>query len=117
MSKGWRGDLNVEGLAIISEKGAVKGLRLAAGQVLTDARRYVPIEEGTLERSGKVSVDEGDLKASVSFDTPYAVRQHEDMTARHDAGRTAKYLERAFDENKDQIREIIAQAMRDALHG
>ena len=31
--------------------------------------------------------------AAVSYDTPYAIRQHEDLSYKHDAGRKAKYLE------------------------
>jgi hypothetical protein len=75
----------------------------------------VPIEEGTLERSGVVSVDEASAEAAVSFDQPYAVRQHEEMDLRHDAGRTAKYLETPLREEADTINAIIAAEVRRAL--
>lgn len=95
--------------------GAVKGLGDAAEHVLGEARKLVPIEEGTLERSGVASVDEGSLQAAVSFDTPYAVRQHEELDYAHDAGRQAKYLETARNQSKDQIRQIIADRIRASL--
>ncbi|MDX3214571.1 hypothetical protein PV318_03295 [Streptomyces sp. ME02-6991-2B] len=97
--------------------GAVRGVQLAAEHVLERSRARVPIEEGTLERSGVVSVDEGDLTAAVSYDTPYAVRQHEDMSLRHDSGRTAKYLERPVAEAADQVQAIIAAQVRRSLRG
>lgn len=68
-------------------------LKDVAEYVLGESIQQVPHEEGDLQSSGKVSVDEGSSRVAVSYDTPYAVRQHEDMTYRHDAGRKAKYLE------------------------
>lgn len=94
---------------------AVRGLALGAEHILGEARKQVPHEEGTLERSGVASVDEGRLEAAVSFDTPYAVRQHEDMTAQHDDGRKAKYLEDPFNDEADTVRDIIAAQLRRGL--
>ena len=73
--------------------GADKGLELGAHHLLQVSRKLVPHEEGTLENSGKVSADTTGHRAAVSFDTPYAVRQHEEMDYAHDDGRQAKYLE------------------------
>lgn len=73
--------------------GADKGLELGAHHLLQTSRKLVPHEEGTLENSGKVSTDTGKHTAAVSYDTPYAVRQHEEMDYAHDDGRQAKYLE------------------------
>src|SRR3546814_6588653 len=39
------------------------------------------------------SVDPQALKGAVSYDTHYAVKQHEDQTLRHDEGRRAKRSE------------------------
>lgn len=94
---------------------AAEGLRLAAEHLLQASRERVPIEEGTLERSGTVTVDEAALQAAVSYDTPYAVRQHEDMSLRHDAGRHAKYLEGPARSEADTMQDIIAARIRRAL--
>jgi hypothetical protein len=107
----WDGDA---ALAAI-RAGAVRGVRLGAEHLLQVSRARVPIEEATLERSGVVSVDESSVTAAVSYDTPYAIRQHEEMGYRHDAGRTAKYLERPLHEENGTITEIIAAQVRRAL--
>ena len=91
---------------------AARGLALSAEHILGEARKTVPLEEGTLERSGATTVDADGLQAAVVFDTPYAVRQHEDMTARHDPGRSAKYLENAMNAEAGAVREIIAATIR-----
>ena len=100
-----------------AQQAAGRGARLAAEHLLGVSRDRVPIEEGTLERSGTVTVDEANAAAAVSYDTPYAVRQHEDMTLDHDAGRTAKYLEQPFEEESATMQAIIAAQVRGALRG
>jgi hypothetical protein len=107
----WNGDAVLAAM----RAGAVRGVRLGAEHLLQVSRARVPIEEATLERSGVVTVDEGDLTAAVSYDTPYAVRQHEDLTYRHDSGRSAKYLERPLHEENGVITEIIAAQVRRAV--
>lgn len=107
-------EIRLRRIAAEKREAAAKGLTLAAEHVLQVSRTRVPIEEGTLERSGSVSVDADELVAHISYDTPYAVRQHEDMTLRHDAGRQAKYLESALTGEKKTIRQIIADTIRDA---
>lgn len=92
---------------------AERGLTLGLEQILTTARQRVPIEEGTLERSG--ATDRDGLHGTVSFDTPYAARQHEDMTLRHDAGRRAKYLETAIADEAPTVMAIVAQQIRNEL--
>jgi hypothetical protein len=96
-------------------QGSALGLRLAAEHVLAVSRGRVPIEEATLERSGVATVDEANLTAAVSYDTPYAVRQHEELNYQHDAGRTAKYLERPLIEEADTATALIAAQVRRAL--
>lgn len=112
-----RARLNWNGAAALrgTRAGAVRGLRLAAEHVLERSRQRVPIEEGTLERSGVASVDETTLTAGVSYDTPYAIRQHEELNYRHDSGRSAKYLERTVTEESATVAEIIAAQVRRSL--
>jgi hypothetical protein len=91
-------------------QAASRGLALAAEHILTESRRVVPIEEGTLERSGATSVDGN--RAAISYDTPYAVRQHEELAYRHDAGRQAKYLEEPMLAERDTALGIVAEQIR-----
>jgi hypothetical protein len=95
--------------------GSARGLTLAAEHILQVSNSRVPIEEGTLERSGVVDVDEDALLASISYDTPYAVVQHEDMLLQHDSGRSPKFLEQALDEEWKAAQRIIAAEVRKEL--
>lgn len=109
-----RGDL----AAIFAKKeqqlrdGTNRGLLVAGEHVLGESNAHTPHEEGPLERSGKVTQDEGALTAAVSYNTPYAVRQHEDLTYRHDPGRTAKFLENAFNAERTVLGDIVAEQVR-----
>lgn len=96
-------------------QAAARGARLGAEHVLQVSRQKVPIEEGTLERSGTVSVDEQQVTAAVSYDTPYARRVHEDLTARHAPGRSAKYLESVLPQETAAVQAVIAAQIRRAL--
>jgi hypothetical protein len=96
-------------------EGAEAGLSDAAEHIKNESQRRVPIEEATLERSAETDVD--GLTAAVSYDTPYAVVQHEDTTLAHDPGRTAKYLETALNSERDAVRRLIARRIRHKLGG
>lgn len=96
-----------------AREGAERGIALAAEHLLGVSRQLVPLEEGTLERSGVASSD--GLEAAVSYDTVYAVRQHEELDWRHDQGRQAKYLEQPMIEERDAMAEILAAQIRRAL--
>ncbi|MGD3112684.1 hypothetical protein [Streptomyces sp. YGL11-2] len=96
-------------------EAAARGALLGAEHVLQASRQRVPIAEGTLERSGAASVDEQQLAAAVSYDTPYARRVHEDLNARHSPGRSAKYLESVLPESAGTVQALIAAQVRRAL--
>jgi len=98
-----------------ARRGAARGVGLAAEHVLAESRQVVPIDEATLSRSGVTGIDETSATASVSYDTPYAVRQHEDLTLCHDRGRTGKYLERPLLGTRRAQEQVIAAAVRREL--
>lgn len=108
-SSTWRGAAVSAAVA----RAGTRGLGVATEHLLGASNRRVPIEEGTLERSGTASVE--DSEGAVSYDTVYAVRQHEELDWRHDEGRTAKYLESALNEEADTIRALIAGEIGKAL--
>jgi hypothetical protein len=112
-----RSTINVDKARDTIYAGAAKGLTLAAEAWLTEANLTVPHDEGTLERSGEASVDEAELRAAVSYDTPYAVRQHEDMTLSHDGKGQAKWLENTGTQMADTLAQIIATACRSEVEG
>ncbi|RLL66993.1 hypothetical protein [Streptomyces sp. Z26] len=94
---------------------AAEGLQRALEHTLGEAKKRVPLEEGTLERSGKANVM--GLNGSISFDTPYAVRQHEEMTWRHLPGRTAKYLELPMNSEREVMLRLMAVPLSRWLRG
>lgn len=87
-------------------KGAEKALRTAVEYLLTEANKTVPHDEGTLERSGQATVD--GTKGAVSYDTPYAVRQHEDLAFHHDGKGKAKWLENTLALERNKVGQIVA---------
>lgn len=98
-----------------ARKAAGEGLFDAAEYGLEVANRTVPIEEGTLQRSGFTDVDRENLIAVIAYDTPYARRQHEEMSYQHAAGRRAKWLELTIREEAKPMVEHIGKAIEKAL--
>lgn len=96
---------------------AERQLGVEAELILAEATKIVPIEEGMLQNSGR-AVHNG-LEAAVGFGSgpsaAYAVRQHEDLSLRHDSGRQAKYLEQPLMAAVNELTQHIGQAVRDAL--
>ena len=107
----WRGSE----VALDERGGAARGLFLAAENVLEQATRIVPLNEGTLMRSGVASVDAEQLVAAIAYDTPYAVRQHEELDYSHQRGRQAKYLETPFNASIETSRMLIAREIAKAI--
>lgn len=106
---------NGEKAKLEMKAGAIRGLHTAAEHLLGVSQTRVPLEEGTLERSARVDVDDSAMKAAVSYDTVYARRQHEELTWKHDPGRTAKYLEGPLSEESNTIQDLIGASIRRAL--
>jgi hypothetical protein len=110
-------------VAAVERIAAARGLMLGAEHVLEEANRIVPISppgepsSGTLLRSGTPSVDVPTLRAAVSYDTPYAVRQHEEMSYQHDPGRQAKYLETPVNASdvRTAVNALIARELKTVL--
>jgi hypothetical protein len=128
----------------IAEAAGLKALRTGAEAILTEAIDETPVETGTLRRSGTVTVGglpdgahvyeaaesgrdmkdafpgpEGKEKAVyISFNTPYARRQHEELDWEHPLGGKAKYLEDSFNRLKKKVVKMaelqIKKALRDA---
>lgn len=95
-------------------EAAARGLEQAADHLLAASDKVVPVREGTLRRSGKVVVNKARLRATVSYSTRYAFIVHEDLDDQHDAGRTAKYLERPARTEAPAMTQIIAAELRHA---
>lgn len=96
-----------------AHQAGMKALYKCAEAILAEAIDEVPLESGTLERSGAIT--ESGNSAYISFNTPYARKQHEDLTLRHVEGRKAKYLEDPFNRKKEKVRKYILRKVKEAL--
>lgn len=125
----------------IAEEAALKALRTGAEAILTEAIDETPIDTGTLRRSGTVTVgalpdgaqvyeaaesgrdmkdafpgSEGKEKVVyISFNTPYARRQHEELEYSHPRGGKAKYLEDPFNRNQKKVLQYAEKQIKKAL--
>lgn len=128
----------------VARKAGIDAFREGAEGILTESIDETPIESGTLRRSGTVTVgglpdggkvfeaaeaggeqrdafkkELGKEKAIyISFNTPYARRQHEELDWEHPIGGKAKYLEDPFNRLKRKVirraEQRIKKALRDA---
>ncbi len=120
-------------------EAAMKALVTGGEAILTDAINEAPVDTGTLRRSGTVTkgglpnaeqVFEGAKAGSeqklgqekgkepavyVSFNTPYARRQHEELEWEHPKGGGPKYLENPFNRLKSKVRRLVDAAVKKAL--
>lgn len=96
---------------------AEEGLFRASELVLEKANETVPIEEGLLKASGDTDIDGQGLVASIFYNTPYAAAQHEEVTYQHKEGRRAKWLQLTMQEQQQNIKDILADALRGAFKG
>lgn len=110
-----RKTLHIAEVKKAAEAAARRGLALGGEHILGESRKEVPHEEGTLERSGAVTMDDTELRVAVSYDMPYAVRQHEDLSLQHDEGRKAKYLEDPLNREAATALDIVGAEIRRAL--
>lgn len=93
----------------------IKALRDSAEHILTEANKTNPYREGTLERSGSTDVDEEEMQASVYYDTPYAIKVHEEPGLEYtDPKARWKWLEMTVKEQVDNVREYIRKRLEDA---
>lgn len=134
MSVQWDADAVVRRI----RQAAADGVFDAASHILEESNRVVPIEEATLLGSGTVTMRTGSAKATstdtgqvsatgrpaidtrgpvavVSYDTPYAVVQHEDTELQHDPGREAKYLQRTINRRGRHVERFIADRIKAAI--
>ncbi len=127
--------------AKVALQAGLEALRIGGEAILTESIDETPLETGTLRRSGTVTVGAlpdhqavfaaseagNDHKGAfnkpvgtekgvyVSFSTPYARRQHEELGYHHPVAGKAKYLEDPFRRNRQKVLKLTEQRMRKAL--
>lgn len=111
VSMKWNGDRVSADVHSSALRGADKAAHRLRG--LSVAR--APVRDGILRGSAAVTVSGSG--AAVSYNTPYAVRQHEELDYQHPQGGQAKYLEGPLKEREDELLDIIAASVRRSLNG
>lgn len=110
----WR--INRANLTDVKVRAAASvGLDDAVEFLGEEANRTVPIEESILAGSMVPSQDRRKLRGAVSYDTPYAARQHEELGWQHDAGRRAKWLEHTFKEQGKTALDHLAKPIKEVF--
>lgn len=103
--------------------GGTDGLEAAAHQVLEEAKRNAPVGDPATDPDPSMTLaDSGHIERHgdgfiVSFDTPYAAKQHEDMHLKHPRGGGPKYLERALTGVLPSLERVIASKVEARLAG
>lgn len=102
-------------------KAAIKGMKVTALNILGESKKLVPIDTHTLQESGHIKTDTQNQITTISYNTPYAKRIHEDGSlnhsrsiAEHNQGE-AKYLERPFNEKKGELEINIGDEIHKVL--
>lgn len=106
----WRGDLAKQ----IAREAGLEALHTGGEAILTEADPEVPMLSKTLARSGTITDVPSEEAVYISYNTPYAVRQHEDLTFHHPHGK-AKYLEDPFNRNKSKVLRLAELMVKKAL--
>lgn len=91
---------------------ARQGLWDAAEHLRGVSQDAAPIDEGTLRATAAVTRLQGGDTVAVSYDTPYARRQHEELGYRHPKGGRAKYLEDPAREEETTMRRIVETTIK-----
>ncbi|MFO7253132.1 MAG: HK97 gp10 family phage protein [Actinomycetes bacterium] len=107
----------------VAREEGLAALVAGAEVILGESQEEVPHATGALMRSGTVTVNSKKGEVYVSYNTPYAVKQHEDLTLRHpdprnplsSPGRKAKYLEDPFNRNVKKVLKLARLRVRKAL--
>ena len=101
--------------AAIAFVAGMKELNDQAESIGEASQNQVPHLSGTLERSLAVTKQISAGQIQLSYNTPYARRQHEELGYRHENGRKAKYLEDPFRERKEDVVKSVGLAIKIAL--
>ena len=95
----------------VTAAGSKKATWMALDHLASVSKDQVPLDQGPLKNSCCVDVNEDGSEGTVSYDTPYAVVQHENTHFNHQRGRKAKYLEDpVFDSGVQSAMAELAQS-------
>ncbi|AUM18230.1 MULTISPECIES: hypothetical protein [Rhodococcus] len=109
VSTQWNGN-GVEGAV---GEAVERGVLMACEALMANALDRTPFAEGDLRQSAMASAE--GTRGVVSYNTPYAVRQHEDVSLNHPNGGEAKFLEKAVNDFGAEFLDIVKASIAGAL--
>jgi hypothetical protein len=108
----WNGDVLSRGITSAMKKE----LRVDAEMVLAKSVEQCPVETGALRRSATVNGRNSDTTQELSYNTPYAHRQHEDLSYNHPVG-NAKFLENPVRQYASKVFQLLTAAATRGMKG
>ena len=108
---------NLRGLKREIKEATVNAIEDVTDDLTQKAKELAPLDTGDLRGSGegKVIKRGNKVRGEVSFNKPYALKQHEELTYNHPRGGQAKYLEQPFRENQGRYKRYIDQKIKEVL--
>jgi len=85
-------------------------LNNVASFIEDESNQRAPRDEGAMINSSNVHIDGN--TAAISYNVPYALKQHEDLELHHPHGGSAKFLSRAIDENRTRIEQFLRDSLK-----
>ena len=102
-------------------RAVAAGLYAEANNIMTDSKRLVPVDLGTLKNSGYAALPEarrGRVAVEIGYGGPaadYALAQHEHTEYRHPEGGEAKFLEKPVNERTSTFANNVAKHAKAAF--
>lgn len=94
-----------------AEEGSKDGVRHAAEEILEASNQIVPLDDAVLLGSGRTDWQPG-AEATVYYDTPYAVKLHEDRHLIIRNGRRVQYLKKAVTSSRPYVLRWFGDAFK-----
>lgn len=92
-----------------------QALNEEAQLMFRDSQKVVPVETGTLRRSGVLETakeEGGRITVVIGYGgsaSAYALRQHEDLSYKHAEGKQAKYLSEPVENRVNKLRQNLSR--------
>ena len=96
------------------QQSEIQAIQDGCEYILQEANKLVPLDEGTLQRSGNTSIDSSKKTGSIYYDTKYTIRLHENPQYTFQKGRQGKWLETTIRANK-RVLDIIRKKLQEGF--
>lgn len=100
----------------LMNEALTSGIKDACEYILQETNKIAPINEGTLIRSGNIDVESTPKpKGSIYYDTPYAIRLHENPQYNFQNNREGKYLENTIKNEKNAVQNFLKRKLEGVI--